>query len=99
MNPLLCNSNAAIPPKVYAYTARGCESNSDPPPPRLRLPYLRIDGLYICTYRAFLKSLSFYLHLPPHNQDPEPVRSTVASRVAGATSFGRRKWLSVCGGR
>lgn len=24
-----------------------------------------IDGLHVCTYRAFLKSLNFYLHLPP----------------------------------
>jgi hypothetical protein len=25
-----------------------------------------IDGLHVCTYRAFLKSLNFYLHLPTH---------------------------------
>jgi hypothetical protein len=23
-----------------------------------------IDGLHVCTYRAFLKSLNFYFHLP-----------------------------------
>jgi hypothetical protein len=31
-------SNAATPWKEYAYTAEGWESNSDPPPPRTRLP-------------------------------------------------------------
>jgi hypothetical protein len=57
-----------------------------------------IDGLHICTYRAFLKSLNFYLHLPTHTQDPEPVRSMVASRAVGVASSGRREWPSVRGG-
>jgi hypothetical protein len=58
-----------------------------------------IDGLHVCTYRAFLKSLNFYLHLPTHTQDPEPVRSMVASRAASVASSGRREWPSVRGGR
>jgi hypothetical protein len=58
-----------------------------------------IDGLHVCTYRAFFKSLNFYLHLPTHNQDLEPVRSMVASRAAGVASSGRREWPSVRGGQ
>jgi hypothetical protein len=27
-----------------------------------------IDGLHVCTYRTFLKSLNFYLHLPTHTK-------------------------------
>jgi hypothetical protein len=58
-----------------------------------------IDGLHVCTYRAFLKSLNFYLHLPTHTQDPESLQSMVASRATGVASSGRREWPSVCGGR
>jgi hypothetical protein len=58
-----------------------------------------IDGLHVCTYRAFLKSLNFYLHLPTHTQDPEPVWSMVASQAAGVASSGRREWPCVRGGR
>jgi hypothetical protein len=51
--------------KEYAYPAGSWRSNPDaPPPPRPRLPYPRIDGLHVYTYRAFLDSLNFYLHLP-----------------------------------
>jgi hypothetical protein len=97
--PSASTSNVAIPQKEYAYTAGGWASSSDPPSPRPRLPYPRIDGLHVCTYRAFLKSLNFYLHLPTHTQGPEPVRSMVASRAVGAASSGRREWPSVRGGR
>jgi hypothetical protein len=62
-------------------------------------PTPRIDGLHVCTYQAFLKSLNFYLHLPTHTQYPKPVRSMVASRATGVASSGRRKWPSVRGGR
>lgn len=34
-----------------------------PPPPRPRLPYPRIDGLHIYTYTAFLDALNFYLRM------------------------------------
>ncbi|KAE8670073.1 cellulose synthase-like protein D4-like [Hibiscus syriacus] len=36
----------------------GCEQ-----PPRPRLPYPRIDGLHIYTYRAFLDAVNFYLDM------------------------------------
>jgi hypothetical protein len=58
-----------------------------------------IDGLHVCTYQAFFKSLNFYLHLPTHTQDPEPVRSMVASRAAGVASSRRQEWPSVRGGQ
>ncbi|OMP02160.1 hypothetical protein CCACVL1_02909 [Corchorus capsularis] len=32
-------------------------------PPRPRLPYPRIDGLHIYTYRAFLDAVNFYLEI------------------------------------
>ncbi|KAL8129552.1 hypothetical protein V2J09_018707 [Rumex salicifolius] len=63
--------------KEYFYAAGGCRAfvgrlkwlTSDPAaetddpvlPPKLRLPYPRIDGLHIYTYRAFLDAVGFYL--------------------------------------
>ncbi|KAF8406742.1 hypothetical protein HHK36_008834 [Tetracentron sinense] len=48
--------------KEYVFSAGACRN---PPPteplPRPRLPYPRIDGLHICTYRAFLDAVCFYL--------------------------------------
>jgi hypothetical protein len=59
------SSNVTPRWKEYAYLAGSWRSNPDaPPPPRPRLPYPRIDGLHVYTYRAFLDSLNFYLHLP-----------------------------------
>ncbi|GAB2267561.1 hypothetical protein Dimus_002541 [Dionaea muscipula] len=31
--------------------------------PRPRLPYPRIDGLHLCTYRAFIDAVNFYLEI------------------------------------
>ncbi|KAJ0077617.1 hypothetical protein Patl1_35350 [Pistacia atlantica] len=50
--------------KEYVYYAEAIKSNSKSeaqPPPRPRLPYPRIDGLHIYTYRAFIGAVSFYL--------------------------------------
>ncbi|KAF8405597.1 hypothetical protein HHK36_010504 [Tetracentron sinense] len=44
--------------KEYVFSAGGCRS---PSPTEPRLPYPRIDGLHICTYRAFVDAVSFYL--------------------------------------
>ncbi|XWS63210.1 hypothetical protein CRYUN_Cryun06bG0076200 [Craigia yunnanensis] len=43
-----------------------CSTAGEPPitePPRLKLPYPRIDGLHIYTYRAFLDAVNFYLEM------------------------------------
>ncbi|KAF5727100.1 hypothetical protein HS088_TW22G00787 [Tripterygium wilfordii] len=50
--------------KEYLYTARSTKSSSSSLPPRPRLPYPRVDGLHIYTYRAFLDALNFYLQIP-----------------------------------
>ncbi|KAG2706269.1 hypothetical protein I3843_05G086100 [Carya illinoinensis] len=62
--------NAAIPWKEYLYMAGGSwRSNSSSglspaeAPPKPRLPYPRIDGLHIYTYRAFLDAVNFYIDL------------------------------------
>ncbi|XP_060676323.1 uncharacterized protein LOC132805414 [Ziziphus jujuba] len=58
--------------KEYVYSAGGWRfqfakcgsvsgSGSDPPPPKPKLPYPRIDGLHIYTYRAFIDAVSFYI--------------------------------------
>lgn len=52
--------------KEYIYTAESfwCKSVSESdPPPKPRLPYPRIDGLHIYTYRAFVDALCFYLDM------------------------------------
>ncbi|KAL8143692.1 hypothetical protein V2J09_016724 [Rumex salicifolius] len=64
--------------KEYVYTAGGCRgwltssvnSTGDGEkaghlvaPPRPRLPYQRIDGLHIYTYRAFIDAVVFYLEM------------------------------------
>ena len=38
-------------------------SNTAEPPPRPKLPYPRIDGLHIYTYRAFIDAVNFYLEM------------------------------------
>ena len=54
--------------KEYVYVAGGCRyllpaETPLPLPPRPRLPYPRIDGLHICTYRAFIDAVNFYLEM------------------------------------
>ncbi|XP_024995299.1 uncharacterized protein LOC112528501 [Cynara cardunculus var. scolymus] len=50
--------------KEYCFTAAGAFLSKSPsPPPRPRLPYPRIDGLHVNTYRAFLDAINFYLHM------------------------------------
>lgn len=61
--------------KEYVYMASpgrsksssSCLSASGEPstvePPRPKLPYPRIDGLHIYTYRAFLDAVNFYLEM------------------------------------
>ncbi|KAJ0077689.1 hypothetical protein Patl1_35593 [Pistacia atlantica] len=44
--------------KEYVYYAEAVKSNSKP-----RLPYPRIDGLHIYTYRAFIDAVNFYLEM------------------------------------
>uniref|UniRef100_A0A803NIM0 Uncharacterized protein n=1 Tax=Cannabis sativa TaxID=3483 RepID=A0A803NIM0_CANSA len=38
-------------------------NNSAEPPPRPKLPYPKIDGLHIYTYRAFTEAVNFYLEM------------------------------------
>ncbi|KAL4569626.1 hypothetical protein LXL04_025268 [Taraxacum kok-saghyz] len=49
--------------KEYSFSAAGVFLSKSPSPPRPRLPYPRIDGLHVNTYRAFLDSLNFYLRM------------------------------------
>ena len=57
--------------REYIYAAGECRgrerwltSSSDGgAPPRPRLPYQRIDGLHVYTYRAFLDAVGFYLEM------------------------------------
>ncbi|KAL2455149.1 uncharacterized protein Fot_45955 [Forsythia ovata] len=55
-------STCTAPWIEYLHSSSGL--TSDFPPPRPRLPYPRIDGLHIYTYRAFLDALNFYLRMP-----------------------------------
>ncbi|XP_038887596.1 uncharacterized protein LOC120077705 [Benincasa hispida] len=55
-------NGAGISWKSYKYSAADCRTKSvSPSPPTPRLPYPRIDGLHIYTYRAFLDAVNFYL--------------------------------------
>ncbi|KAK9287182.1 hypothetical protein L1049_015593 [Liquidambar formosana] len=50
--------------KEYVYSAGGWRRESTAEPlPRPRLPYPRIDGLHIYTYRAFIDAVNFYLEM------------------------------------
>lgn len=50
--------------KEYSFSAAGTFIlKSTSPPPRPRLPYPRIDGLHVNTYRDFLESVNFYLRM------------------------------------
>ncbi|XP_058070399.1 uncharacterized protein LOC131219332 [Magnolia sinica] len=57
----------ALPPtgawREYVFSAGGCCRNLTPsePLPRPRLPFPRIDGLHIYTYRAFFDAVAFFL--------------------------------------
>ncbi|KAJ9549026.1 hypothetical protein OSB04_021569 [Centaurea solstitialis] len=51
--------------REYSFTAAGAFLLKSPnsPPPRPRLPYPRIDGLHVDTYRTFLEAINFYLRM------------------------------------
>lgn len=52
--------------KEYTYPAGVCYQwlcEMDLPPPLPRLPYPRIDGLHISSYRVFLDAVNFYLEM------------------------------------
>ncbi|GMH18140.1 hypothetical protein Nepgr_019981 [Nepenthes gracilis] len=60
--------------KEYVYSAGGsrtrggggrgeAQQQQPTPRPRPRLPYQRIDGLHIYTYRAFIDAVNFYLEM------------------------------------
>ncbi|TXG65058.1 hypothetical protein EZV62_012052 [Acer yangbiense] len=65
--PSSAAGNASLTFKEYVYYAHNAKTSSSPPPPsshpRIRLPYPRIDGLHIYTYRAFLDAINFYLDM------------------------------------
>ncbi|XP_021292857.1 uncharacterized protein LOC110423068 [Herrania umbratica] len=47
----------------YCLGSMAGESPTTTPPPRPRLPYPRIDGLHIYTYRSFIDAVNFYLEM------------------------------------
>ncbi|KAK1423012.1 hypothetical protein QVD17_18305 [Tagetes erecta] len=50
--------------KEYSFPSAGALiSDSPSPPPRPRLPYPRIDGLHVNTYRSFLEAIDYYLRM------------------------------------
>ncbi|KAF5443690.1 hypothetical protein F2P56_036226 [Juglans regia] len=58
---------ASTPWKEYHFTAGGSfwtSSDSADSPPKPRLPFPRIDGLHVNTYRAFLDAVNFYVNMP-----------------------------------
>lgn len=61
--------NSAVMWKEYVFCAAGGwrskwgAANEPPLLPRPRLPYPRIDGLHIYSYRAFLEAVNFYLEM------------------------------------
>ncbi|XP_004292315.1 PREDICTED: uncharacterized protein LOC101313279 [Fragaria vesca subsp. vesca] len=61
--------NSAVMWKEYVFCAAGGwrskwgAANETPLLPRPRLPYPRIDGLHIYSYRAFLEAVNFYLEM------------------------------------
>lgn len=56
--------NASLSWKEYIHYSPNVAASPNLSLPRLRLPYPRIDGLHIFTYRAFLDALCFYLETP-----------------------------------
>lgn len=55
-------NNGDLVSREYFFPAHRCRSATEAAPsPRPRLPYPRIDGLHIYTYRAFIDAVNFYL--------------------------------------
>lgn len=56
----------ASPGFLWWWSTKSSSCLGEPPttePPRPKLPYPRIDGLHIYTYRAFLDAVNFYLEM------------------------------------
>ncbi|KAB2035761.1 hypothetical protein E1A91_D04G177100v1 [Gossypium mustelinum] len=56
----------ASPGFLWRWSTKSSSCLGEPPttePPRPKLPYPRIDGLHIYTYRAFLDAVYFYLEM------------------------------------
>ncbi|KAM3743711.1 hypothetical protein ACB098_07G167500 [Castanea mollissima] len=61
--PLLPSNGSPVAWKEYVYSAGGSRLSVETTPPKPRLPYPRIDGLHIYTYRAFIDAVNFYLDM------------------------------------
>ncbi|KAK4848434.1 hypothetical protein QYF36_012994 [Acer negundo] len=95
--PSSAAGNASLTFKEYVYYAHNAKSSSSSPPPpsshpRIRLPYPRIDGLHIYTYRAFLDAINFYLDMNDIS-DLFHIRGMPLHRIHDRS----RKWLSIEG--
>ncbi|XP_042983708.1 uncharacterized protein LOC122313060 isoform X2 [Carya illinoinensis] len=58
---------ASTPWKEYLFTAGASFStslDSADSPPKPRLPFPRIDGLHVNTYKDFLDAVNFYINMP-----------------------------------
>ncbi|KAL5856271.1 hypothetical protein ACOSQ3_006109 [Xanthoceras sorbifolium] len=90
--PSSAAGNASLSWKEYVHYAPNAKYSppSSPPPsqPRLRLPYPRIDGLHIYTYRAFLDAINFYLDMSDIS-DLFHIRGMPLHRIHDRN----RKWL------
>lgn len=60
---LLPSNGTPMAWKEYVYSAGGSRLSVETTPPKPRLPYPRIDGLHIYTYRAFIDAVNFYLDM------------------------------------
>ncbi|XP_071695315.1 uncharacterized protein [Rutidosis leptorrhynchoides] len=59
-------ADSAVLWKEYSFSGAGAFLvKSESPPPQPRLPYPKIDGLHVNTYRSFLESINYYLRI--HN--------------------------------
>ena len=61
--PLLPSNGSPVAWKEYVYSAGGSRLSVETTPPKPRLPFPRIDGLHIYTYRAFIDAVNFYLDM------------------------------------
>lgn len=67
--PAAAAPNSAVLWKEYVFSAAGGWRSrwgvpaNEPPLPRPRLPYPRIDGLHIYSFRAFIEAVNFYLEM------------------------------------